>query len=172
LRLELRPDDTQELLLSCNCCGQPYHPDKSWEDRLRAVFFGNEKYAICPLCVQGVPEDVIGNDGYRERCHYEVARLQRLFESASRMDTRKLNRSAGPAYEELTARVAELEKTIRNGGLQFRVSEKGGVSVYDLGRFPGNALTGVDSMRTFGSPLPRTEKSLESLAMFGRFSGR
>ena len=43
-----------------------------------------------------------------------------------------------PTYEELKARVAELEKQgpKRSGSLEFRVSEKGGVSVYGLGRFP------------------------------------
>lgn len=44
-----------------------------------------------------------------------------------------------PSYEELKARVAELEKqggTRRTGKLEFRVGEKGGVSVYGLGRFP------------------------------------
>jgi hypothetical protein len=46
---------------------------------------------------------------------------------------------AEPTYEELKARLAELEKqggTRRTGTLEFRVSEKGGVSVYGLGRFP------------------------------------
>lgn len=45
---------------------------------------------------------------------------------------------AEPTYEELKARVAELEKQkgVRTGELEFRVSEKGGVSVYGLGRFP------------------------------------
>lgn len=44
-----------------------------------------------------------------------------------------------PTYEELKARLAELEKQgagRRSGALEFRVSEKGGVSVYGLGRFP------------------------------------
>ena len=43
-----------------------------------------------------------------------------------------------PSYEELKARVAELEKQggRRSGQLEFRVGEKGGVSVYGLGRFP------------------------------------
>lgn len=43
-----------------------------------------------------------------------------------------------PTYEELKARVAELEKQTprRGGSLEFRVGEKGGVSVYGLGRFP------------------------------------
>lgn len=44
-----------------------------------------------------------------------------------------------PSYEELKARLAELEKqqgTRRTGTLEFRVGEKGGVSVYGLGRFP------------------------------------
>lgn len=46
---------------------------------------------------------------------------------------------AEPSYEELQARVAELEKQKsgrRGGQLEFRVGEKGGVSVYGLGRFP------------------------------------
>ena len=46
---------------------------------------------------------------------------------------------AEPSKEELMARIAELEKqagTKRQGSLEFRVGEKGGVSVYGLGRFP------------------------------------
>ena len=46
---------------------------------------------------------------------------------------------AEPSYEELKARLAELEKQKpghRTGQLDFRVGEKGGVSVYGLGRFP------------------------------------
>ena len=45
---------------------------------------------------------------------------------------------AEPSYEELKARVAELEKKSdrRSSELEFRVGEKGGVSVYGLGRFP------------------------------------
>ena len=44
-----------------------------------------------------------------------------------------------PTYEELKARLAQLEKekgAKRSGTLDFRVGEKGGVSVYGLGRFP------------------------------------
>ena len=42
-----------------------------------------------------------------------------------------------PTYEELKARLAELEKgNKRSGSMEFRVGEKGGVSVYGLGRFP------------------------------------
>jgi hypothetical protein len=43
-----------------------------------------------------------------------------------------------PTYEELKARLAELEKQgpRRSASMEFRVSEKGGVSVYGLGRFP------------------------------------
>jgi hypothetical protein len=46
---------------------------------------------------------------------------------------------AEPSYEELKAKVAELEKQAtrkRTGALEFRVSEKGAVSVYGMGRFP------------------------------------
>jgi hypothetical protein len=44
-----------------------------------------------------------------------------------------------PTKEELLARIAELEKQAaskKSGSMQFKVSEKGGVSVYGLGRFP------------------------------------
>ena len=46
---------------------------------------------------------------------------------------------AEPSYEERKARLTELEKqagTRRSGKLEFKVGEKGGVSVYGLGRFP------------------------------------
>jgi len=44
---------------------------------------------------------------------------------------------AEPSYEELKARLAELEaKHQRGGDLNFKISDKGGVSVYGLGRFP------------------------------------
>jgi hypothetical protein len=45
---------------------------------------------------------------------------------------------AEPTYEELQARIAELEKkaTRRTGEVDFKIGEKGGVSVYGLGRFP------------------------------------
>ena len=46
---------------------------------------------------------------------------------------------AEPTKEELLARIAELEKQTqgrKRGAIEFRVGEKGGVSVYGLGRFP------------------------------------
>jgi hypothetical protein len=39
-----------------------------------------------------------------------------------------------PTREELLARIAELERSKSSGGI--KVSAKGGVSVYGLGRFP------------------------------------
>ncbi len=62
--------------------------------------------------------------------------------------------------EELLARIAELEKQTggrKKGTLEFRVGEKGGVSVYGLGRFPVTLyyeqwirlLTAADSLREF-----------------------
>ena len=41
--------------------------------------------------------------------------------------------------EELMARIADLEKRLgakQSGKLEFKVGDKGGVSVYGLGRFP------------------------------------
>jgi hypothetical protein len=46
---------------------------------------------------------------------------------------------AEPTKEELLARVTELEKQVaakKPGTLTFKVGDKGGVSVYGLGRFP------------------------------------
>ncbi len=46
---------------------------------------------------------------------------------------------AEPTYEELKAQVEELKKQSgvrRTGSLEFKVSEKGAVSVYGMGRFP------------------------------------
>jgi len=47
---------------------------------------------------------------------------------------------AEPTYEELKAKLSELEKEVqtkkRSGDLSFKVGDKGGVSVYGLGRFP------------------------------------
>lgn len=39
-----------------------------------------------------------------------------------------------PSYEELQARIAELESA--SPAIDFKVGSKGGVSVYGLGRFP------------------------------------
>jgi len=65
-----------------------------------------------------------------------------------------------PTKEELMARIAELEKQAsgkKSGRLEFRVSEKGGVSVYGLGRFPvtlyyeqwARLLDASDGLRSF-----------------------
>ncbi len=65
-----------------------------------------------------------------------------------------------PTKEELLKRIAELEKEVqgrKSGGLEFRVSDKGGVSVYGLGRFPVTLyyeqwvrlLDQADALRTF-----------------------
>lgn len=65
-----------------------------------------------------------------------------------------------PTKEELMARIVELEKQAGSktpGGLQFKVGEKGGVSVYGLGRFPVTLyyeqwvrlLNSADDLRAF-----------------------
>jgi hypothetical protein len=42
-----------------------------------------------------------------------------------------------PTYEELKAQLEALKaKEARSGSMSFKVSDKGGVSVYGLGRFP------------------------------------
>ena len=65
-----------------------------------------------------------------------------------------------PTKEELLARIAELEQQTgakRSGRMEFKVSEKGGVSVYGLGRFPvtlyyeqwTRLLDSADALRAF-----------------------
>jgi len=60
--------------------------------------------------------------------------------------------------EQMAARIAELENRLAKGGkLSFKVSEKGAVSVYGLGRFPvtlyyeqwNTLLAHVDQLRAF-----------------------
>src|SRR6266481_4438265 len=67
-----------------------------------------------------------------------LSRRNALYNSAPTASTRG-DDMAEPTYEELKAKLAELEKQgggRRSGALEFRVGEKGGVSVYGLGRFP------------------------------------
>ena len=65
-----------------------------------------------------------------------------------------------PTPDQLKARIAELEAKLssrKSRNLEFRVSEKGGVSVYGLGRFPVTLyyeqwmrlLGAVDELRGF-----------------------
>ena len=68
---------------------------------------------------------------------------------------------AEPSREELLARIAELEREAAKkksaGALSFKVSDKGAVSVYGLGRFPVTLyyeqwlrlLGAADELRTF-----------------------
>jgi len=67
---------------------------------------------------------------------------------------------AEPTKEELLARIAELESqggARKRGSIEFRVGEKGGVSVYGLGRFPVTLyyeqwirlLDAADELRSF-----------------------
>ena len=65
-----------------------------------------------------------------------------------------------PTKEELLKRIAELEQQAqarKPSTLEFRVSDKGGISVYGLGRFPvtlyfeqwTRLLASADDLRTF-----------------------
>jgi hypothetical protein len=83
-----------------------------------------------------VPDPIFRDEAYRWRCQYEVARLQHLFELEGKTATPKVKSIVQPTYEELKVRVAAFEKEHRSGSLQFKVSGKGGVSVYGLHCFP------------------------------------
>jgi hypothetical protein len=65
-----------------------------------------------------------------------------------------------PTKEELLKRITELERQVgaqKPAGPEFRVSEKGAISVYGLGRFPvtlyyeqwSRLLDHADELRTF-----------------------
>ena len=67
---------------------------------------------------------------------------------------------AEPTYEELKAQLAALQEKVKSRdrrALEFRVSEKGAVSLYGLGRFPVTlyyeqwikVLDHVDELRAF-----------------------
>jgi len=67
---------------------------------------------------------------------------------------------AEPSKEELMARITELEKQVsskKSGKIEFKIGEKGGVSVYGLGRFPVTLyyeqwirlLDSADALRSF-----------------------
>ena len=48
-----------------------------------------------------------------------------------------VDETSGLSPEQMAARIAELERRLAKGGtISFKVSEKGAVSVYGLGRFP------------------------------------
>lgn len=134
LGVHTQPAMRLEVQLICSCCGQPYYPNKAWEDQLRAKTFGAEAYSICPLCDQRVPNQVFENPSYRKRYRSEIVRLQALFEAEMKSSGNTQEPLKKPTYEELRARIAELQKQISNQ--QFKVSEKGAVSFYGLGRFP------------------------------------
>jgi hypothetical protein len=84
LSLEPQPACTLELQLLCRCCGQPYYPDKAWTDKLDAVYFGAERFAVCPVCTQAALEHVFPDPACRCRCVREVRRLQRMYVEEAR----------------------------------------------------------------------------------------
>ena len=119
LGMELRP--TLEVQQICTCCEQPYYLNKRRQDQIEAIVCGAEKYAICPLCTQAVPATVVRNEGYRQRCQHEVARLRRLFESECTTPKREVKPVAEPTYEELKAKIAALEsKQQRESSISFK----------------------------------------------------
>ena len=82
---------------------------------------------------------------------------------------------AEPTYEELKAKLAELEKQgpRRTGSLEFRVGEKGGVSVYGLGRFPVTCREYAEFLkqcnpRTAADRLPRSWHKRDVLGLVSR----
>jgi hypothetical protein len=64
---------------------------------------------------------------------------------------------AKPTYEELEKQLKEAKEKANGGPISFKVSEKGGCSVYGLGRFPltlyweqwQKLLANLDSLKKF-----------------------
>jgi len=82
---EPQPTFTQELQLICKCCGQPFSPDKASKDKLHAVYFGAERFAVCPVCTrQAALERVFLDPVYLRRCLREVRRHQRMYVDEAR----------------------------------------------------------------------------------------
>jgi len=77
----------------------------------------------------------VSNPGCRSWAGIEEQRAERRARCACGYWRRNM---AEPTYEELKAELEELKKSAgrKRGDLEFRVSDKGGVSVYGLGRFP------------------------------------
>jgi hypothetical protein len=126
-----------EMPLVCNCCGQPNIPNRSRQDEIEPLIYASEEYATCPLCDQTVPYDVLRDEGYKKRCNQEAARLKSPLESEGKTNAYEVKPVTEPTYEELKAQIAALESKKQSGGsITFKVGDKGGVSVYGLGRFP------------------------------------
>jgi hypothetical protein len=79
LNLGLNQADIQATQLICECCGQPYYPDKSWQDQLDTLILGEERFAICPICTQSVPEATFNDFDYRKRCLKAVKQMLMLY---------------------------------------------------------------------------------------------
>ena len=103
LRIEARPAMTMEVHLICNCCRQPYHSEKCWQDQLNALIEGQEKFAICPVCTQAPPPHVYETTGYKRRCLHEVKRIYKLWENdkaafASRLRNKSYAGTGSPEH--------------------------------------------------------------------------
>jgi hypothetical protein len=60
-----------EAALECSCCGQHYHPNHSFQNRIEAFLFGTEPYAMCPICQQEVSVER-QTERYKRRWRLEV----------------------------------------------------------------------------------------------------
>ena len=83
----------------------------------------------------------------RQRLHFTLLRMSSVWprwnwlQAAPALEWRPAKGGVfmADSPEAMKARIEELEKQLRgrrSGNLEFRVGEKGGVSVYGLGRFP------------------------------------
>src|SRR5579862_4420524 len=89
---------------------------------------GSHRQSVTLPDVRGGTTAAIGRNGWYHRTAENF-----------RTRSRGARAMAEPTKEELMARIAELEKQTgsrKRGVIDFKVGEKGGVSVYGLGRFP------------------------------------
>jgi hypothetical protein len=91
--------------------------------------------------VGGVRGKITSPKGRKKRYSAPTVEFtHRKAQSSERTHFKREGSMAEPTYEELKAKLSQLEKEVetkkRSGDLIFKVGEKGGVSVYGLGRFP------------------------------------
>ncbi len=119
-------------LLECRLCRQIIDPEKQLPFNSVIVL----SYRMCPKCRQPVPELTMNQYWYRSRWYRFMQGVRKRRGWDSRLG---VNAMPEPTREDLLKRIADLEKQVegrKGGNLEFRVSDKGGVSVYGLGRFP------------------------------------
>jgi hypothetical protein len=104
------------------CAGQRKAPSRHASSRGRPANASFERLSTAAFKIGGSCGEPKAVSGYNPFVQTSISEETKMAE---------------PTYEELKAKIAELEKkSVRTGEIDFKIGEKGGVSVYGLGRFP------------------------------------